>query len=169
MKDFIKPSIRLKPDVVILHVGTNDLTKKEIETVKNLEQIHKYIKDESSNTKLIISTLTTRNDRDDIENVVTKSNDVICSFFRRHDINVVDNNNIESQHLGLKKLHLNRKGTSLLALNLDNIFSNTSECQNLDNIFNNISTISRWNQNNDITIHPSLKILRSNKYYLILC
>ena len=124
MKDFIKPSIRLKPDVVILHVGTNDLTRKEIDTVKNLEQIHKYIKDESPNTKLIISTLTTRNDRDDIENVVTKSNDVICSFCRRHDINIVDNNNIESQHLGLKKLHLNRKGTSLLALNFKNYIEN---------------------------------------------
>ena len=62
----------------------------------------------------------TRNDRDDIENVVTKSNDMICSFFRRHVINVVDNNNIESQQLGLKKLHLNRKGTSLLALNFKN-------------------------------------------------
>ena len=44
--------------------------------------------------------------------------------------------------------------------NLDNIFNNIPECQNLDNSFNNISTISRRNQNNDITIHPSLKILR---------
>ena len=124
MKDFIKPSIRLKLDVVILHVGTNDLTRKEIDTVKNLEQIHKYIKDESPNTKLIISTLTTINDRDDIENVVTKSNDVICSCCMRHDISVVDNNNIESRHLGLKKLHLNRKGTSLLALNFKNYIEN---------------------------------------------
>ena len=59
--DYIKPIIRKSPDDIIIHMGTNDL-KKNINTIENLEKICDYSKNNSKNTKIVISTLTIRAD-----------------------------------------------------------------------------------------------------------
>ena len=60
--DFIKPTIRKKPDDVIIHIGTNDLTNNS-DTIKNLEQVIQYISHESPDTNTTLSSITTRDDK----------------------------------------------------------------------------------------------------------
>ena len=53
MLDYIKPIIRKKPDMVIFHVGTNDLTN-SIDTKENINKLLKYVTDSFSRVKLSI-------------------------------------------------------------------------------------------------------------------
>ena len=50
----IIPTINKKPDIIICHVGSNDITN-NIDTITNYEKIINKIKKTSSNTKLTIS------------------------------------------------------------------------------------------------------------------
>ena len=59
MKDFIKQTIRRQPDMMILHVGRNDINT-DIDTLSNLQTIVARIKKKSSNTKIVISSLLIR-------------------------------------------------------------------------------------------------------------
>ena len=60
--DFIKPYLRKKPDAIILHRGTNNLTK-GVDKIKSLEEIIQRAKTESEGTELVISGLVTRRDK----------------------------------------------------------------------------------------------------------
>ena len=42
LKDFINPTIRRKPNIVVMHIGTNDITE-NIDTISNLQNIVKRI------------------------------------------------------------------------------------------------------------------------------
>ena len=64
MVDHIKPSLRSKPDVIIVHAGTNDLTKEE-KTIINLQNIVDDVKSSSPKTEVVISLATTRCDRNE--------------------------------------------------------------------------------------------------------
>ena len=43
-----------------------------------------------------------------------------CHFCRQKKITLISNDNIKEEHLGIKKLHLNRKGNSIFVKNLLN-------------------------------------------------
>ena len=45
MKDHIKPTVRLKREAIIIHVGTNDIGN-DIDTITNMQDIVAYIKKE---------------------------------------------------------------------------------------------------------------------------
>ena len=47
MIKFIQPHADNKPDLLFVHVGTNDLTKGVPDTIKNLKQISDYIKEKT--------------------------------------------------------------------------------------------------------------------------
>ena len=95
LKHFAMPSIEKKPSVLIIHSGSNDLTKHVDDTIENLQFIiNKSIK-ESPHTKIAISGLTVRKDKKNIENKV-------------HD-------KFDSSCLGQKLLHANVKGNRILA------------------------------------------------------
>ena len=66
MIDFIKPTIRKKPDAIVMHVGTNDITS-DCATIMNLQEIVKNFKSESPETKLVLSSVVNRDDRNDIQ------------------------------------------------------------------------------------------------------
>ncbi len=59
MKHHIKPCLAKNPDVVILHVGTNDIVQKN---AKGVAEIGNMIQNQSPNTKVVISELITRTD-----------------------------------------------------------------------------------------------------------
>ena len=42
--DHIKPILRKKPDLLIVHSGTNDLNNEKVNTTECLENINRYIK-----------------------------------------------------------------------------------------------------------------------------
>ena len=50
----------------------------------------------------------------------TDANSQLKNFYNQKNIHLILNDNIKDNHLGIKKLHLNRKGNSIFAKNLLN-------------------------------------------------
>ena len=61
IKDYCKPIAKRKPNVCIIHAGTNDLKNKdELSIVENIVEVKELIEKISPRTKTVISTLTNR-------------------------------------------------------------------------------------------------------------
>ena len=60
--DHMKPAIRRKPDTLILHTGTNDITS-DTDRQKFLDEAVNLLKIESPQTEIVISLPTIRSDR----------------------------------------------------------------------------------------------------------
>eukprot|EP00112_Aurelia_sp_Birch-Aquarium-sp1_P016513 Seg3755.1 transcript_id=Seg3755.1/GoldUCD/mRNA.D3Y31 product="hypothetical protein" protein_id=Seg3755.1/GoldUCD/D3Y31 len=117
MEDHIKPLLRKKPDMVILHCGTNDLTN-DVDTIRHLDAIVKYTEKESPSTEIVVSNIVTRRDKDGIHQEVTDLKSGVKDFCRNNQLKVIDNSRLDITCLSQKKLHINRKGTGYLAQNL---------------------------------------------------
>ena len=52
MIDYIKPELRNKPDIVILHCGTNDITN-DVNTVKKIKKLVKEIEENDGSTDIL--------------------------------------------------------------------------------------------------------------------
>ena len=63
MIDIVKPLAKRNPDRIIVHVATNDLNVKEIDTIKNLEKIRSIIKKTNSQCEMVLSECIIRTDR----------------------------------------------------------------------------------------------------------
>ena len=101
--------LKNKPDGLIVHAGTNDITKG-----KNLLN---NVKKLSSNTKVAFSSIVTRKDKKDISKTVQDTNSRLKNYCSQKNTDFIQNSNIMEEHLGIKKLHLNKKGNPLLANN----------------------------------------------------
>ena len=66
MIDYIKPELRNKPDIIILHCGTNDIIN-DANTVKKMKKLDKKVKDNDGSTDIVISGLIKRFDRNAID------------------------------------------------------------------------------------------------------
>ena len=115
--DYIKPELRQKPDVVIVHCGTNDIPN-NINTVKKIKKLVKEIEENNHENipQVVIFNIIKRNDQDcneEIQNV----NDKLQRFCTSKGLSFNDNNNIDKSCLNKDKLHLNRRGSSFLANN----------------------------------------------------
>ena len=62
MIDYIKPELRHKPDIVILHCGTNDI-RNDMNTVKKIKKLFKEIEEDDGSTDIVISGLIQQFDR----------------------------------------------------------------------------------------------------------
>ena len=112
MKDYINPTIRLKPDAVLIHVGTNDINL-NTDTLKNLQTIVARVKRKSAHMKIIISSLIIRQDQRNIEGKIKEMNKDIKAFCEENLVEFLSNENIDSRCLGKGKLHPNKKGEGL--------------------------------------------------------
>ena len=115
MNDYIKPSLKYNPDVVVLHVGTNDLrgTKTPEEIGEDILTIARKIK--TPNNEVIIRSVIFRND-----SLNKKGRNVNKCLKLKCDQTFVvfcDNSNISGNCLNGGGLHLNPKGTITLANN----------------------------------------------------
>ena len=65
MLDYIKPMARRKPDTLIIHTGTNDLTN-GVNTMKKVRKLVKVVReiDESEKIKIGFSSVIYRKDKD---------------------------------------------------------------------------------------------------------
>ena len=110
--DYIKPELRHKPDIIMIHCGTNDI-ENEINTVKEIKKLVKEIDeyDKQNPPKVVISSLIKRYDKDfndDIANISEK----LQRFCNGKGLSFIDNNNIDRSCLNKGKLHLNRRRSS---------------------------------------------------------
>ena len=118
IRDFIKPEVRKKPDIIIVHVGTNDITN-NTKSFENYKKITDAIKGchQIRVTKLRISNVIIRKDKPDIEKKVIEFNSRLSKFCSKNKIDIIENENLDESCLSLKKLHLKKKGNSYLANN----------------------------------------------------
>ena len=72
----------------------------------------------SPNTKIVFSSIIFRKDRQDIEKQHIDVNTRLKNFCKQKNLSLIDNSNLKEEHLGLKKLHLNRIGNSIFAKNV---------------------------------------------------
>ena len=56
MSDYIKPELRHKPDIIILHCETNDITN-DVNTINKMNKLAKEIKENHSSTDIVTSGL----------------------------------------------------------------------------------------------------------------
>ena len=99
------------PKHIIVHIGTNDatlLTSREI--LDKLLKLKTIIKETLSETEVTFSTPTIRSDNG--KAALTIRN--LCDHLIGLKMDIPDNRNISSKHLGRKGLHLNKVGSTHL-------------------------------------------------------
>ena len=106
-----------KPDCLIIHTGTNGITK-GINCLNYVKKIVKRVKETSGKTKVVFSGLITRKDKKDLDKKVQDINSRLRNYCSQKNIDFIDNTNIKEEHLGSKKLHLNKRGNSVFANNI---------------------------------------------------
>ena len=113
MEDYIKPSLSKRPDHIIIHCGTNDLSSN-----KSAESISSgIIKLATSveHSRVSVSALTCR--RDEWAQKANEVNRCLKEMCGDRNIGFIPNENIKTSHLNRSHLHLNKTGTKLLEKN----------------------------------------------------
>ena len=115
--DEAEDTLKIHPDTLIVHAGTNDLTK-NINTLRSVKKLCEKAKIISSDTEIVFSNIIYRQDRRNTDKQRIETNARLKNFCNQKNIPLIDNGNIKEEHLGVKKLYLNRRGNSLFAKNL---------------------------------------------------
>lgn len=116
MEDYVKPSLKYNPDLIILQIGTNDLrTLKTAECIADdIITLSRNIK--TCNNDILISGLIARNDEYDGKR--QQVNIFLINKCAEQNIFYLDNSNITARkHLNGSGVHLNYAGTLQLANN----------------------------------------------------
>ena len=114
MQDYVKPTLRENPDQIIVHVGTNDLASN-----KRPEQIAESIIGEATSLKsdtcdVLVSSITVRNDQHCKK--VAQVHIFLKELCKEKNLYYINHDKkITVKHLNGSKLHLNKKGTSILS------------------------------------------------------
>ena len=115
MYSHLPSMINLKPEYIMLHIGTNDCTSKTSdEVLKELIKLTEHIKYMLPSSSLIISLPTVRADN-------ITANQIIKNFnlkLKRLGYMFLDNSNLNISHLGKKGLHFNDHGIRIMASNI---------------------------------------------------
>ena len=150
MIDFVLPYARQQPDVIALHVSTNDLTKKSnkdtatpkerrpyVNTVQCMKEVFDVIKREAPNTEIVYSLATPRYDKPDMRGRINDINNKMKNLCAQYQIRCIEHKNIDSSCItkpefdlatGRKTgrkgggIHPTPKGNNLLASNFLNGF-----------------------------------------------
>ena len=111
----VHPILRKKPKHIIIHIGTNDaLHSASREILDKLLKLKTLIKETLPETEVTFSTPTIRSDNG--KAALTVRN--LCGYLLDSNMDILDNRNITSKHLGRKGLHLNKAGSTRLAKNI---------------------------------------------------
>ena len=117
MQSYCQPTVKQKPNSIILHCGTNNLrtSQTEVQISQAIINLAKSIR--SAKINVCISGLVAR--ADDLESKRMKTNLILCDMCSEEKIAFVDHPNIlAGKHFNGSKLHLNPKGDSILATNI---------------------------------------------------
>ena len=99
----VHPILRKKPKHIIIHIGTNDATRSTSrEILDKLLKLKTLIKETLPETEVTFSTPTIRSDNG--KAALTERN--LCDYLLNlKNMDILDNRNINSKHLGRKGLH----------------------------------------------------------------
>ena len=116
--DYFKPAMNSKPDEVIIHIGTNDLKSKSArETAESVVDLAKWTESSFPTVKIRISESTCRNDQEELGHKVVEANKILKKFCSQHHWGLICHQDIDENCLNRSRLHLNKKGTGLIASN----------------------------------------------------
>ena len=101
--DKIDELVKCKPSSLIVHAGTNDLTKGK-NVLNNVKKIVKEVKRISPNTKIAFSSITIRKDKKGIDKNVVETNARLKNYCSQKKLDYIENTNIQEEYLGVKKL-----------------------------------------------------------------
>ena len=115
--DYVRPTARKKPDMIIIHTGTNDIQNK-VNTLQKVRKVITTIKEIDVNNEIQIafSSVIHRNDQD-FEEEIKEINRKLENLCKGKGIKFINNTNIDGSCLNRSKLHLNKSGTALLVKN----------------------------------------------------
>ena len=93
--DYVKPTIRQKPDILIVHSGTNDLTK-DLSTMNRSRKVVAAVKeiDTEGKIKLGFSGSVARGDLNKEEDIVS-TNNRLEKYCKGNEFFFIDNSNID--------------------------------------------------------------------------
>ena len=84
MSDYIMPSLRRKPEEVILHVGTNNLKSSEpLEIAEGIVNLRLKIQNHSPDCKITLSSLISRSDQT-LNGKIKDVNKIVNQFAKQH-------------------------------------------------------------------------------------
>ena len=121
MEDYLKPILRKEPNKIILHVGTNNLkhlsAKRVAEGIANLTT---QIEEDSPATSIVIFSILprARSDKSELSAKTTEANKLIKAICSKNQWAFIDHKSVNLSCLNTRGLHLNRKGTSIVAKNI---------------------------------------------------
>ena len=111
----VHPILRINTKHIIVHIGTNDDTRSTSrEILDNLLKLKTLIEETLAETEVTFSTLTVRSDNGKAALTVIN----LCDHSLDLNMDILDNRNITSKHLGRKGLHLNKAGSTHLPKNI---------------------------------------------------
>ena len=144
MIDYVLPRARARPDLMILHVGSNDLTKKsnkdpnlapkdrpEIDTTECMKKVINIIKREAPRTKIALSLATPRFDKPNMTNKIHELNDRLKKICSTYDLPYI-HHSLNKNHLSSGKLHCNPSGKSVMSMNFVEFIGNYNFVQSYD-------------------------------------
>ena len=118
LKYYIKPTLlEDMPDIVVIHIGTNNLTKKPNQSdAEIVEEIIEMVNDCHTQgvNEIYISSITYRHSH---LSRINSINRLLSEKSFQHDYQFIDNSNIKSHHLRNDKLHLASDGARILGKN----------------------------------------------------
>ena len=122
MKDFLRPTIPRQPDKLHgIHVGTNNIRSSTPQDIADeITEVAQQFKQESRNTKIVISSLITRSDNPEFTNKVKETNIALKLNCEENNWSFIDNSNLNNSHLNHRGLHLTREGSAPLQTNIGN-------------------------------------------------
>ena len=91
--DKIDDLLKVKPDSLLVHVGTNDLTN-NVNLLNSVKKMVKKVKNSSPSTKIVFSSVILYKDKKDISKKVGETNQRLKSYCKEENIDFVDNSNI---------------------------------------------------------------------------
>ena len=115
--DHVKPVARKRPDMLLIHCRTNDITN-NIDTSKHLKEIVSTVREITPQTKIVLSAATIRRDRHGMEKKTQELNCKIKAISVEDRLEFLNNDNIDDPCLGIKGLHLNVRGKAVFAKNI---------------------------------------------------
>ena len=121
LEDYPKPLLRKKPVKIILVVGTNDIQHRPVaDILKNIKRLTENILESLPDCHNVISEIIKRQMKNFNENqaIATKIAEFNKSL-KSMKVDVLQQQNILFDHLGMKSLHLNAQGNSQLTKNLN--------------------------------------------------
>ena len=109
--DHIKPGLRKAPEQIIIHAGTNDISR-NTSYLKNVKKIVKLVKENCKDTKLSFSSMICRTDIKHIIDTINTTNSHLENYCKLQNVGFIDNGDIKRSDLNPKGIHLHERGSS---------------------------------------------------------